>query len=277
MDLVRAIGSLLSEQERNRLDAMSFSDQSHGFDRFGASRDWIAMGDALTAPLYRTWFRVESSGRENIPSCGAAILAANHSGTLPYDAAMIWADVLRHTDPPRIIRPVMDHFVPMLPYVGELFERVGGIGGGRDNVEAALAAGELLLIFPEGTTGIGKPFRDRYRLQSWRVGHAELAIQCGVPVIPIAVIGAEEQMPQIARIERGIRRFGAPYLPITLSPIPLPVRYHVYYGEPIDLSSRWSPHDARRPAVLEQAAIEIKDRLQSLIDQGVRARRGLFT
>ena len=276
MDLVRAIGSLLKKQERDRLAGLQLSTLGHGFDAFGANADWIAMGEVVTSPFYQAWFRVDSHGADNIPKRGAAVLVSNHSGTLPFDGAMIWADVLRRTNPPRVVRTVMDHFVPLLPFIGTLYTRVGAIAGGRDNVEAALAAGELVLIFPEGTEGIGKPFRERYRLQTWRVGHAELAIQCKAPIIPIAVIGAEEQMPEIARIER-FKVFGAPYVPIPLSLVPFPIRYHIYYGEPIDLSSRWSPEDAHRPQVIEEAAIIVKDRLQSLIDQGLRRRRGLFS
>lgn len=268
---------LLPARERARLEAVCLDDAGHGYDVFGAHRDWIRFGAGLMRPLYEAWFRVSATGAEHLPRRGAAILAANHSGTLPYDAAMLWADVLRHTDPPRLLRPVLDHFVPALPFAGTLFARVGAVGGSRENVAHLLERGELLLIFPEGTVGIGKPFAKRYQLEHWRVGHVELAIRHRAPVVPVAVIGAEEQMPQIARITRGAQLFGAPYLPIPLTPLPLPVHYHVYYGAPIALAERYRPEDADRPEVLRDAAGEIRAAVAALLERGLDERQGIFS
>jgi 1-acyl-sn-glycerol-3-phosphate acyltransferase len=226
--------------------------------------------------LYDRWFRVASHGAENIPNTGAAILAANHSGTLPFDGAMIWMDVLERSSPPRLARPVLDHFVPLMPIVGTYFARGGSVGGSRANVRALLEAGELLLVFPEGVRGIGKPFKDRYRLQPWTVGHAELALRHRAPVVPVAVVGAEEQMPQIARLERGAKIFGAPYLPVTVTPLPLPVRYHIHYGAPIALHELWAPERADEPEVLTEAAELVKASVEQLIARGLESRKGVF-
>ena len=110
-------------------------------------------------------------------------MAANHSGNVPLDGMMLWNDVLRHTRPPRVVRGIADHFVPALPFIGTIFARGGMVGGSRGNVRALLEAGELLMIFPEGTPGIIKPFHKRYQSKKFRVGHAELAIRHQVPVI----------------------------------------------------------------------------------------------
>ncbi len=265
----------LPATERVRLEEVRIADAGHGFDPFGLNIDGVALGLTVTRFLYERWFRVESRGIEHVPRAGGAILAANHSGTLPFDAAMIWADVARRTDPPRVVRPVMDHFVGELPIVGTLFSRVGGVGGSRGNTRALLEAGELLLVFPEGTVGIGKPFRARYRLQEWRVGHAELAIRHGVPIVPVAVVGAEEQLPELVRLP--LRLFGAPYLPIPATPLPLPVHYHISYGEPIRVAERWEAARADDPAVASDAARVVKDAVQALLDEGVRARKGVFS
>ena len=265
----------LRAAERDRIDALRFSDAGHGYDPFGLHPDGVAFGLVATRLLYERWFRVDSRGAENIPRAGGAILAANHSGTLPFDAAMLWADVVRHTDPPRVPRPVMDHFVGELPIVGTIFSRAGGVGGSRGNTRALLEAGELLLVFPEGTEGIGKPFRDRYRLQGWRVGHAELAIRYGVPVIPVGLVGAEEQLPQVARLP--ISLFGAPYLPVAATPFPLPVHYHVRYGEPIALHERYEPDRADDPAVASAAAEEVRAAVEALIARGLSERPGVFS
>ena len=138
---------------------------------------FIALGQAISDPLYRRYFRVISQGHEHLPASGPAVVAGNHSGNIPLDGMMIWADVLRKTQPPRVVRAIADHFVPSLPWVGTLFARGGMIGGSRGNVRAALENGDLLLIFPEGVPGIIKPWKDRYQLRPFRVGHAELAIR----------------------------------------------------------------------------------------------------
>jgi len=254
---------------------LEFGDRGHGYDAFGAHRDWVANALKITGPLYERWFRVRSYGAEHVPSSGAAILASNHSGTLPFDGAMLFNDVVRRTNPPRLPRPIADWFVPKLPFVGTLFARLGVVAGSRLNVRSLLEAGELIMVFPEGTPGISKPFWERYHLQKWREGHAELAIRYRAPVVPVAIIGAEEQMPQIGRIER-FKLFGAPFLPIPLTPFPLPVRYHIHYGAPIDFSDRFSPEQSDDPDVVSSAALEVRRAVEKLIATGLTQRDGVF-
>lgn len=265
----RVVGQELHQRTRE----LRLRERGHGFDAFGANREWIEGAVAATRPLYDFWFRVRSHDAHHIPKSGAAILACNHSGTLPFDGAMLVNDVLRHSDPPRLARPVGDVFIPQLPMVGTLFSRVGVVAGSRRNFQYLLESGELLVVFPEGTPGIGKNFSERYQLQEWRHGHAELALRFQAPVVPVAIVGAEEQMPQIARLE-AVKLFGAPYLPITLTPFPLPVRYHVYYGQPLALHERY--HDPDDPEVLAQAAAEVKAAVQALIQRGLAEREGVF-
>ena len=253
---------MLSEELYERLRHLSFADA-------------VALGVGITRLLYERYFRVSSYGAENIPKTGAAILASNHSGTLPIDGMMLWTDVVRNTDPPRVPRAVADYFVPMLPVIGTLFARSGTVAGSRGNVRQLLNAGNLMMIFPEGVPGIGKNFRDRYRLRRFREGHAELAIRHRVPVVPVAIIGAEEQMPQIARIE-GVSLFGIPYLPITLTPFPLPVHYHIHYGEPISLHEDYRRPQADDPEVVAEAAARVQAAVQDLIDEGLAQREGVF-
>jgi 1-acyl-sn-glycerol-3-phosphate acyltransferase len=266
---------LLRDEERARFSQVAFDDAGHGYDRFGLSPEWVAMGAGLVRPLYEDYFRVTSHGAHHIPATGPTIVVANHSGSIPIDAAMLWMDLLRHTFPPRVPRPVMDHFVPLLPFINVLFARIGAVGGHRGNVEHLLDAGEMLMIFPEGTTGIGKSFRSRYHLQEWRVGHAELAIRHRARILPVAVIGAEEQFIQLGKTKIANTLLGVPFLPLTVSPLPLPVHYAIYYGEPIALHDRYP--DADDPLALEQAAFESKDAVETLIAQGLSERTGWFT
>lgn len=257
-----------------QLRDLELSRAEHGYDVFGAHPDWVRLAAGLLRGLYEGYFRVTSKGAENIPASGGAILAANHSGTLPFDGAMIWADVLGNTSPPRVVRAIADHFVQGLPFIGTLFARVGTVGGSRGNVRYLLSRGELLLVFPEGVPGIGKPFWERYKLRAWRVGHVEMAIRHHVPVVPTAVVGAEEQMPLIGRIP--VHAFGIPFIPLTLTPLPLPVRYHIAYGKPLPLHEKYSPTDADDPEILSRAAEEVRDAVAMLIDEGLERRRGVF-
>jgi 1-acyl-sn-glycerol-3-phosphate acyltransferase len=274
--VARALSTLLGGPEvRDRAERLAYADAGHGFDRFGMHPDFVAFGDAIAAPLYDHYFRVESHGAEHIPATGPAILAANHSGTIPIDGAMLWMDVYRNTQPPRAARPVADYFVSTLPVLSTLFARCGVVGGSRGNARALLEAGELLLIFPEGVPGIGKPFRQRYQLQEWRQGHCELAIRYRAPVVPVGIVGAEEQMPQIARIP--LPGSPLPYLPIPATLVPLPVRYHVWYGEPIRVDQDYRPEDADDPEKVREAAARVKAAVHALLQRGLAERKGIFT
>jgi 1-acyl-sn-glycerol-3-phosphate acyltransferase len=252
----------------------AFHDAGHGYDMFGLHPPTLAAAVAAGAPLYEWYFRVDSQGIEHVPASGAAILVANHGGVLPVDAAMLCLDVLRRTDPPRIPRAIADHFVARLPFVSALFARLGVVSGTRANVRALLEQGELVAIWPEGVTGPAKSFKDRYRIKEWRVGFAELAIARDVPIVPVAVVGAEESWPLATRL-RGLRMFGSPYLPVPASPIPLPARYHLRYGEPIHL--RGGAHrDLDDPDVIANAATRVQVAVERLLDDALRARRGVF-
>ncbi len=136
-----------------------------------------------------------------------------------------------------------------------------------------MEAGELLIIFPEGTPGISKPFSKRYQLQDWRQGHCEMAIRYRAPVVPFAVIGAEEQMPQLATLPG----FGPiPLIPIPATLLPMPVRYHICYGEPIPLDKEFTPEDADDPTIVKEAALRVKAAVQELLAYGLKQRKGIF-
>jgi 1-acyl-sn-glycerol-3-phosphate acyltransferase len=253
---------------------LCYEDAGHGYDIFGLNPGWVERAMTVFGPLYDHYFRVQSEGIHHLPREGPAILAANHGGVLPFDGMMLWMDVLRRTQPRRVARPVADHFVPRLPFVSVLFARCGVVGGSRGNVHALLERGEVLLIFPEGTPGIGKPLRERYHLKEFRVGHAEMAIRHRAPVVPVAIIGPEEQLPLVVRLP--VSAFGAPYLPLSLLPLPLPVRYHIYYGQPIPLHEEHRPEEADDPQVVATAAARVRAAVQALVEEGLRARTGVF-
>lgn len=266
--------ALLSPTERERLARLQHADEGHGYDVFGMHPDWLGMARSFLRPLYHSYFRVSSHGVENIPQKGAAILIANHAGTLPIDASMICYDVFDRTDPPRMPRTVIDYFVPQLPFVGSFLSRVGAVNGALANVHRLIETNQLCLIFPEGIGAIGKPFSQRYKLTQWRVGHAELALRFGIPIVPVAVIGSEEQWLQLGRFE-GIHAFEIPYLPVVATPIPLPVHYHIHYGTPIHFEGN-AHTSAPSTQQIEQAAATTRAALTSLIEAGLAARKSVF-
>lgn len=248
-----------------------FFDEGHGFDVFGLHPPSLARAVDAGRALYEHYFRVDSVGAEVIPPTGPAILVANHGGFLPIDSAMLCLDVLRRTEPPRIPRAIADYFVPRLPLVSTVLARLGVVSGTRANVRRLLERGELIAIWPEGVTGPAKPFSDRYRIQDWRVGFAELAVRHRAPVIPVAIVGAEESWPLAAKLP-GI--FGAPYLPVPASPLPLPAHFHVRYGAPQVLGT--TAQDADDPELVAAAARDIRASLERMLEDARLARRGVF-
>lgn len=272
--IARAITRLIAGDDAiERVDRMKFNDLGHGFDAFGLHPDFIGFGEAITSTLYDKYFRVRSYNHHHIPTSGPAIIACNHSGTLPVDGMMLWADIWRHTEPPRAARVVADYFVPSLPFLGTLFARGGVVGGSRGNARTLLENGEMLMIFPEGVPGIGKPFSKRYQLQDWRQGHCELAIRHGAPIVPVGLVGAEEQMPQLFRIPV---KGPIPYIPIPATPFPMPVRYHLHYGPPIPVHQDYTPDQADDPEILIEAAARVKEAVHNLIQEGLKQRKGVF-
>ncbi len=274
--LARAVSQVvLTSDQRAHLQGLHIDDAGHGWDRFGMSAEGVSLGLSVVRWAHDYYFRVVAHGAEHIPREGATILAANHSGMLPLDGFMLYANALLNTHPARVPRAIADYFVPGLPFVNVLFSRGGMITGSRGNVHAALEAGDLLELFPEGTRGIGKGWSRRYQLQRWTVGHAELAIRHRAAIVPVGIVGAEETLPQVARID-GIHSLGIPYLPIPGTPVPLPSRIHIHYGEPIDVAAEYEPAQSDEPGVLRELADRVRDEVAALIDHGLATRPGVF-
>lgn len=245
-----------------------FHDEGYGYDIFGLHPASVERALRSAMPVYRHYFRVASRGIGHVPAQGGAILVANHGGMLPIDAAMLWVDVVHRTN--RIPRTIADRFVPRLPFVGSTFARTGVVSGTRANVRRLLERGELLAIFPEGVAGPAKPFRERYQLQQWRVGHAELALRHRVPIVPVAIIGAEESWPLLLRLP--LRLFGAPYVPIPRTLIPLPVRFELHYGRPLELHRHYPADAADDPTCVAAAAAESRAAVSELLGRARAAR-----
>ncbi len=271
-DLVRA---LLPERERARVEAYVLDDSGHGTDVFGTNREGVGNAYAVAYWLHRYYFRVVSAGHENVPA-GAALIVGNHSGLLPFDGMMVSADVFRYTDPPRLVRFMVDFFVYRMPFLGVLFRSLGQVPGTRRNLDGLIEEGHLVGIFPEGADALGKTADRRYELYPFTHGHVELAAHHRVPIVPFGVVGAEEQQTVITDLKPLARALDLPFIPITktfpwLGPfglLPKPVRYYIHYGEPLfidpgalqSIELRAREVERVRDAVAEQIRIGLEVR-----------------
>ncbi|MGH9886832.1 MAG: lysophospholipid acyltransferase family protein, partial [bacterium] len=238
--LDRLASWLLTRSEEDRLVQLFGRLDGRSYDDFGLSPRVTRRALGFFKLLHKYWFRVRSTGHAAIPEKEGAILAANHGGLLPFDAAMVVTDALLCGHPPRLIRTVVDRWAGSLPFVNIFYARVGQVIGSRDNVRELLDAKELVLVFPEGMAGIRKRAADRYVLQSFHLGFVEESLRHRVPIIPVAIIGADDQAPILWDAQPLAKLLGLPFFPITptfpllgpLGLLPYPVRYEIIYGEP---------------------------------------------
>ena len=269
----------LSGVDRRRWDALShLVEDERSYDAFGLSPEALRKALPAVHALYRYWFRVRSEGHEHIPVDGPAILAANHGGLLPFDGAMGILDVFLNTDPPRLPRALVDRFAGRLPFVNVLFARLGQVTASRENFRDLLAREQLVWIFPEGIEGIRKPVAQRYRLQHFHEGFAEEALRARVPIVPVAILGAEDQAPVLYDMQPLARRLGLPAAPITptfpwlgpLGLLPYPVRYRILYGPVFHPAEHFGPEAAEDPRAVAALATRIRSTIQHMVDRNRR-------
>jgi 1-acyl-sn-glycerol-3-phosphate acyltransferase len=257
-----------------RLEKLTPPRNELGVDPYGLDLDFLISAMAPLLWMYRKWFRVETFGLENVPDSGRVLVVGNHSGQLPFDAAMVEVALLIDKDPPRVARALVDTWVPTLPFVSSFMARCGQIVGTTENCRRLLAAEEALLVFPEGTRGLNKPWAERYRLQDFGLGFMRLALENGAPIVPLGVVGAEEQAPALFDLKPLARLLAFPHFPITptVLPFPLPSRYRLWFGEPMRFEG--SPDD--EDALLEEKVQRVKAAITSLLARGLEARPHVF-
>jgi 1-acyl-sn-glycerol-3-phosphate acyltransferase len=236
------------------------------------------------APIYERWFRVEWEGMENIPSDGGALLVANHAAALPSDAPAIMHGI--EVEMGRPVYGLADHFFKSAPVLGTLWARNGGVVAQPDNAYRLLREqGQLALVFPEGTKGPAKTYDERYRLRRFgRGGFVEIAMRAGVPIIPIAVVGAEESMPTIARVPALAKVLGLPYFPITANMLafgPLgalayfPAKFKIRVLEPVTFDVPPDQPRYSRSRIMD-ASEEIRQSIQEALYDMLQQRRSVW-
>ncbi len=259
-----------------RTKALVVHGNEFGYDSFGLSRDSVKRAARVARWLYRYYFRATAYGIENIPASGRVLFVSNHSGQLPFDGVVIGAATFLEPPQPRLVRSMVEYFVPTVPFASYLFARWGQITGTPENCRRLLAAEECVLVFPEGARGISKDFSKRYQLAEFGKGFMRLALEMQAPIIPIAVIGAEEQAPAM-NVKSIAKLLRVPSFPIVPYPpfvplLPLPVKYRLYFGEPMTFQG--DPDDDDE--VLDEQVKTVKNRIQSMIHQGLREREHVF-
>lgn len=262
-------GPLLDE----RLRRVAVRLNEFGYDPFGFSPERARPAILAAGALYHSYFRCQVHGVENVPP-GRVLIVANHSGQLPFDALGIIMALLCEAEPPRLCRAMVEKFIPRAPFVSYLFSRWGQIVGTPENCQRLLCDDEAILVFPEGVRGISKPFYRRYQLADFGTGFLRLALDSGAPIVPAAVIGAEEQAPAVD-LKPLARLLGIPSLPLVVTPpflpLPYPVKYRLYFGEPIQPSGASDDEEG----VAEQVRA-VRRAVQTLVHIGLKERRHVF-
>jgi 1-acyl-sn-glycerol-3-phosphate acyltransferase len=271
----------LQQEIEQRLREAPLRLNEYGFDPYGFHPDSASKYLLLAAILYRYYFRVETHDVANVPP-GRVLVVANHAGQFAYDGAMLLAALILEARPPRLARGMSEYFFWKLPWVSRTVARIGTMVGTPENCISMLNAEECVMVFPEGARGANKPFYKRYQLQRFGPGFMRLALETGAPILPVGIVGSEEQQPGLVNLERLGRSLGLPSLPITvtapwLGPLgyaaALPVKYRIYFGEPLHIEGE--PHE--EDAAIDQKVDAVKAAMSKLLERGLEERSGIFS
>jgi 1-acyl-sn-glycerol-3-phosphate acyltransferase len=247
---------------------------------FGFNPEFLKKTDPVLEFLWSKYFRIRLTGMENIPAEGSALLVANHSGGLPYDGAMLMHATYFYHSAKRPLRPLVANFAFQSSWMRPVVARVGGVRASMQNALELCKAGQLIGVFPEGLKGVGKLYRERYRLTNFgRGGFIRLARTAQVPIIPVAIVGAEETHPVLAKLTRIAHPLGLPYIPITptfpllgpLGLLPVPTKWSIKVGEPMV----FPPTNDSKEDTLEMAEI-VRGKLDHMIAELLAARKSVI-
>lgn len=264
--------------------AAYFSWHSEDVDEFGFDPRFTESIRPLFEFLYTVWWRVEATGVENVPGQGPGLIVTNHSGVLPWDGMMVKLAV-RHEHPARReCRMLALDMFALLPFLAPILSKGGEVRANPENGERLLRRGELVGVFPEGVKGVGKYFKERYRLARFgRGGFVRLALRTGAPIVPCAVVGAEEIHPVIAKANWVGRPFGLPYFPITptfpalgpLGVVPLPTKWSIDFADPLPVD-QYGPGAAEDPILVNRISEQVRSTIQHMIDGRLARRRSIW-
>lgn len=248
-----------------------------GFDPHFTESVWFP----AIRQVYEKWFRVEVTGVENLPVDGGALLVANHAGSIPIDAIMTSLAVRDNHPTGRYLRILAADMAFDSPGVSEVARRIGATLACTADADRLLRQGELTAVWPEGYKGIGKLYKDRYKLQRFgRGGFVTTALRNAAPIVPVSIVGSEEIYPMISDLKPLARVLGLPYVPITptfpwlgpLGLIPLPSKWHIHFGRPIETDS-YDASSADDPMVVFDLTDHVREEIQQTLFR-MLSRRG---
>ncbi|HET7827203.1 MAG TPA: lysophospholipid acyltransferase family protein, partial [Anaeromyxobacter sp.] len=285
-ELREAVARLLPAARRKlgqALDVLRLLDPPERLDRFGMDARFAERLDAVVEVLASVWWRVAVLDVGMVPSSGPAVIVANHAGAVPWDALVLRHALKRGHPAHRELRPLLDDAECALPLFGAAAVRYGAVRASPEAAHAILSAGDLVSVFPEGSAVARKPWRDRYRIQQFgRGGFAKVALRARAPIVPCAIVGSEEASPAISRAGWLADRLGIPLVPgtsslrfATAALVPLPSRWTLRFGEPVDVSGL-PPDAADDAATVSEISETVRTTLQAMVDEGVAARTSVF-
>jgi 1-acyl-sn-glycerol-3-phosphate acyltransferase len=274
----------LVDDLRRRFGQLGMRERSGEVDDFGLDPETIRSARGALGFLRERWWRTEILGLEHVPDDRAVLFVANHSGLLPWDGLLLAETVAAAHGEARRPRFLIADWLITLPFVQSALARLGGVRACRENAERLLATERSVIAFPEGVKGAAKSFKDRYRLQRFgRGGGVRLALAAGVPVVPVAVVGAEEAHPILFRVEAPARALGLPFLPVTptfpllgpLGALPLPAKWVISFGEPLPTPPH-TPEAASDDLLVARLTEELRAEVQRLVREALAIRQGVF-
>jgi len=273
--LLSSIGAEVDE----KVDRIPAELNEYGYDPWGYSPKALKRFILPAAVLYRYYFRCRTTGLENLPA-GRALIIGNHAGQMAFDGLMITTACILEANPPRLLRGMGEYWLGTLPYMSVLLDRTGSAVGTRQTCIDMLRHGECVMAFPEGVRGMNKIYADAYKLQEFGLGFMRLALETDTPIIPVSIVGSEEQNPGIADLKGVGRWLGMPSFPVTLTfpllgpfgMLPLPVRYHIEFGKPM----RFEGHAEDEDDVIEEKVEQVKAAISEQLERGRAARKSVF-
>lgn len=284
---IREVIARLLPAARARLatlgDLVRLIEPPERLDRHGMDPRFAERLAPVVDLLYSVWWRVEVRNIAAVPASGPALVVANHAGVVPWDAFVLRHALRRDHPGHRELRPLLDDRECALPVVGAAAIRAGAVRASPDAAERILAAGELVGIFPEGSAGARKPWRDRYRIQRFgRGGFVKVALRARAPIVPCAIVGSEEASPGISRAGWLAERLGMPLLagtPVLRLPaaalLPLPSRWSLRFGAPVDTQAP-GPAAADDPGIVNELTERVRSSIQEMLDEDLAARAAVF-
>jgi 1-acyl-sn-glycerol-3-phosphate acyltransferase len=274
----------LAEDLRRRLGQFGMRERSGEVDDFGLDPETIRSARPLFSLLRKRWWRIEVVGLEHVPDDQPVLFVANHSGLLPWDGLALAETIEEALAAARRPRFLIADWLITLPFVQPALARLGGVRACRENAERLLTSGRSVVAFPEGVKGAAKAFRDRYRLQRFgRGGAVRLALAAGVPIVPVAIVGAEETHPILFKLTAPARALGLPFLPVTptfpwlgpLGALPLPSKWVISFGEP-PVTAESGGAQANDDLLVARLTEELRAEVQRLVKAALAIRQGVF-